>query len=148
MAFAMDHSPRALLRLLQLGMVDDVLRSNTPWLCAGCHGCSFCCPRGVDLTRVMYLLRQRAAGDGASNERVGFYREFVTCIQKRGTVYEPELLLAYARRVGPGVLFPHIRMGVGMALHGKLTFGPRSIPGRERLGQAIRETMQIEARQD
>ena len=148
MAFAMDHSPRAILRLLQLGMVDDVLRSNTPWLCAGCHGCSFCCPRGVDITRVMYLLRQRAAADGASKEWVGFYREFVTCIQKRGTVYEPELLLAYARRAGLGALIPHLRMGVEMALRGKLTFGPRSIASRERLGQAIQETVEGKARQD
>lgn len=141
MTNAMDHSPRALLRLLQLGAVDDALRSNTPWLCAGCHGCSICCPRGVDLPQVMYLLRQWMAADGASNESVRFYREFVTCIQRRGTVYEPELLLTYARRVGPGALIPHFRMGIGLALGGKLSFGPRSIAGKEGLRQTIRAAM-------
>ena len=142
MAFAMDITPRQILRLLQLGLKEDALQSHSPWLCAGCFGCSFSCPRGVDLTRVMYLLRQQAAAEGTCNESIRFYREFVAGIRRRGAVYEPELMLAYARRVGLEGILPHLRMGTEMALRGKLTFKPRSIPAKEQLSRVIQQVME------
>jgi len=142
MAFAMDLTPRQLLRLLQLDLAEDALRSNSPWLCAGCFGCSFSCPRGVDLTKVMYLLRQQAAAEGISNKSISFYREFVAGIQAAGAVYEPKLMLAYARRVGPEAVLPHLRMGAELALRGKLIFRPRSIAEKEQLGGIIRQVME------
>lgn len=39
-----DMTPREVLRHLQLGQVDPVLKSNMPWLCAGCGMCLARCP--------------------------------------------------------------------------------------------------------
>jgi heterodisulfide reductase subunit C len=50
--------PSQILRLVQLGQREDVLRSKTIWLCASCNTCVSRCPRGVDLARVMEALRQ------------------------------------------------------------------------------------------
>ena len=137
MAFAMSPSPRALLRLIQLGQMEDALSSNAPWLCATCYGCSVSCPSGIDLTALMYSLRQLAMDSDVPNESVGFYREFVANLLKRGTVYEPELLLAYALRAGLKTLLPHVGMGLRMVSQGKLTYRPRSIPEAARLAEAV-----------
>ena len=57
-AFAMDMLPSQVIRYAQLGMVDKVLQSNTPWFCAACQTCYSRCPKGVDLARIMEAVRE------------------------------------------------------------------------------------------
>ncbi len=57
MAFAMDLLPNQVLRLVQLGLEEDISTSKTIWLCTSCLTCSVRCPRGVDLASVMEALR-------------------------------------------------------------------------------------------
>jgi len=54
---AMDILPHQVIRFLQLGMANEVLKSNTIWICASCFTCAGRCPRGVDVARVMEALR-------------------------------------------------------------------------------------------
>jgi len=56
-AFAMDLLPRQIIRLLQLGLEEDIAKSKTIWLCTSCLTCSVRCPRGLDLAKVMEALR-------------------------------------------------------------------------------------------
>ena len=58
MVFAMDILPNQIIRLAQLGLEEDIAKSETIWLCASCTTCAARCPRGVDLSRVMEALRQ------------------------------------------------------------------------------------------
>jgi heterodisulfide reductase subunit C2 len=53
----MDLMPNQIVRLVQLGLEEDISRSSTIWLCASCLTCSTRCPRGIDLARVMEALR-------------------------------------------------------------------------------------------
>ena len=57
MAFAMDLLPNQIIRLVQLGLEEDIASSKTIWFCASCFTCSVRCPRGVDLASVMEALR-------------------------------------------------------------------------------------------
>ncbi len=57
MCFAMDILPNQIIRLVQLGVEEDIPKSKTIWLCASCFTCSVRCPRGVDLGKVMEALR-------------------------------------------------------------------------------------------
>lgn len=57
-AFAMDVLPNQVIRLIQLGLVDDLMAVETPWLCAACQMCYARCPKGLDLTRIMEALRE------------------------------------------------------------------------------------------
>jgi len=57
MSFAMDLLPNQIVRLVQLGLEEDIANSKTIWLCASCLTCSIRCPRGVDLARIMEALR-------------------------------------------------------------------------------------------
>jgi len=59
-AFAMDLLPSEVIRLVQLGQVEEVLHSATIWFCAACQACYARCPHGVDLTRIMEALRELA----------------------------------------------------------------------------------------
>ena len=67
-AFAMDHLPSQVIRLVQLGL-EEALEADAIWYCASCQTCLSRCPRGVDLPRVMEALRQivlRDQGDRLS----------------------------------------------------------------------------------
>jgi heterodisulfide reductase subunit C len=57
MVSLMDLLPNQIIRLLQLGQIDDVLDSKTIWLCASCFTCTSRCPKGVDLAKVMEAIR-------------------------------------------------------------------------------------------
>jgi heterodisulfide reductase subunit C len=59
-AFAMDMLPSQVIRFLQLGLVEEVLNSDTPWFCAACQTCYARCPKGVDLSRIMEAIREIA----------------------------------------------------------------------------------------
>lgn len=54
----MDLLPNQVLRLLQLGKVDRILQSNTPFACCSCFVCSSRCPKGIDVAAIMESLRQ------------------------------------------------------------------------------------------
>jgi len=56
-AFAMDLLPNQIIRLVQLGLEEDITKSKTIWLCASCLTCSVRCPRGLDVAKVMEALR-------------------------------------------------------------------------------------------
>lgn len=65
-AFAMDLLPHQAIRLLQLGMAEQVLNSKTIWCCVACLTCTTRCPKGVDVAKVMEAARTillRKGGD-------------------------------------------------------------------------------------
>lgn len=57
MGAAMDILPNQVLRLVQLGLEEDLAQTKTVWLCASCLTCTARCPKGVDLSRVMEAIR-------------------------------------------------------------------------------------------
>ena len=57
-AFAMDYSPRALWRLVEMGQRDTILNSNTFWMCSQCYSCTVRCPRDIKITEMMRQLRE------------------------------------------------------------------------------------------
>lgn len=78
-AYAMDHTPRQLWQLIQLGLKDEVVNSRTFWLCTTCKACTVRCPRGIDLTETMVMLRRYAIKEGLQlPEGIGVLRETVT----------------------------------------------------------------------
>ena len=53
----MDYAPNQVIRLVQLGAVDEVLNCQTIWICSACYQCSTRCPKGIDLAKTMEALR-------------------------------------------------------------------------------------------
>ena len=69
MAHAMDYAPRQIIRLLQLGLVEEALAAKTPWICAHCMVCSARCPQGVDITATMLAVRRESKRRGLKPAR-------------------------------------------------------------------------------
>ncbi len=63
-AYAMDYTPRQLWQMMRLGMEEEVLNSQTFWLCTVCKSCQVRCPRGISLTDAMIALKVYATQKG------------------------------------------------------------------------------------
>ncbi len=58
------YNPRKILRMVILGMRDEVLKSDFIWLCSQCYSCYELCPRDVRITEVMGAIRNIAVREG------------------------------------------------------------------------------------
>ncbi|MCF7792952.1 MAG: 4Fe-4S dicluster domain-containing protein [Candidatus Cloacimonetes bacterium] len=53
----MDINPNQVLRLAQYGKIQDILESETIWVCSTCLQCSSRCPKGIDVAKLMEAFR-------------------------------------------------------------------------------------------
>lgn len=53
----MDEPPNRIIRYIQLGLKEEVMKAQSPWFCATCLVCEARCPRGVDIPRIMEAIR-------------------------------------------------------------------------------------------
>jgi heterodisulfide reductase subunit C len=93
----MDYYPDRLIRLLQLGLKNEVLRSKTIWVCTACETCVTRCPNEIDIPKLMDYLKQMALEEGAAiydRERdiAIIHRIFLEQVRKRGRIYELSLI--------------------------------------------------------
>ena len=126
-AFAMDKTPREIMRLVQLGLMDEALKSHTIWLCASCDTCSTRCPREVDIARVMETLRIIAKKKGYISEKRldQFHELFLKSVERNGRVYEMGLVIG--RNLFGMQTFKDVELGPAMLLKGKLALLPHTI---------------------
>ncbi len=94
---AMDLMPRELIRLMQLGLWDEVIEAKTPWLCASCETCVTRCPQDVDLPSLMSEVRKasKAAGKRPVKGPDIFDDLFIDGIYKNGKSNELSLMMKY-----------------------------------------------------
>lgn len=132
-AFAMDIAPNQVMRMAQVGMVDDVLGSSAIWLCAGCETCATRCPRGVALSKVMDACRQISVAEGKVTKQqknvLKLHEEILRQIQIFGRVHEISMTGIYKLRSRD--FFSDVLQGAQMFLKGKLGLIPSIIKGRK-----------------
>lgn len=58
------YNPRRIIRMVILGMREEVLSSDLIWLCSLCYTCYARCPQNVKFTEVMGALRNMAVREG------------------------------------------------------------------------------------
>ncbi len=63
-AHAMGYAPRQLWHMIHIGLEEEVLHSNTFWLCTVCNMCTARCPRGIKLTDTMLALKEYSIQKG------------------------------------------------------------------------------------
>lgn len=130
-SFAMDFSPRKVIRLLQLDLVDKALEVESIWICATCETCSARCPRGVDIASLMDALRREALRQGKVTDKkvAAFNRAFLGTVRKFGKVHELGLMLSY--NTSTGQFFKDAELGLPMMSRGKINILPEKIKGRD-----------------
>jgi len=132
----MDFTPRRIIQLLREGFKDDVLRSQTIWLCASCYACAAYCPQDIHITDVMYTLKREAIKANLAPKRFPIpvlAREFYKMIRARGRSSEFWLVLRMMLRTNPLALFGMARTGIALMRTGRLSLKSERIKGTAEL---------------
>lgn len=59
-----EYDPLRMLRMIHLGMREEILGSEYIWYCATCHTCEQRCPQGVKFFDILNLVKNMAAREG------------------------------------------------------------------------------------
>jgi heterodisulfide reductase subunit C2 len=81
------YNPRRIIRMILLGMKEEVLKSDFVWLCSTCYTCSERCPQGVQLASIMRVLKNIAVREGIVHSS---FKMQADTIREYGKLYEIE----------------------------------------------------------
>jgi len=130
LAFAMDVMPNQVMRMIQLGLAEEVLQSKTIWICASCQTCTTRCPNNIDIAHVMDCLRQLNRERGiqpGEEDVVKFHDAFLKSVRRNGRVFEFGMVGAYKLKTMN--FFGDTKIAMEMLKRGKLKFLPSRIRG-------------------
>lgn len=119
-----DLTPSQIMRAIQLGQEERVLDARTLWLCASCEACATRCPQGIEIVRVMDLLRARSRHRGIDTVPIVsiFSKAFLRSVDWFGRLYE--LGLMGWMNLRSGQLFKDFDIAPRMFLKGKIGILP------------------------
>jgi len=168
----MDLAPNQIIRLLQLGIKDQVLASKTIWICASCQTCSIRCPQKIDLAKVMDSIRILYQTEGlqqhpndwqdlfhdawfrikesflyifqmdARSNLKCFNQIFLDSIHYYGRVFEPSLIYNY--NINSGYLFANMLKAPIMLLKSKIKLFPVEVQRVERVQRIFERVRELE----
>ncbi len=138
--FAMDLTPNQVMRMVQMGLADEVLKSEAIWLCAGCETCATRCPKLVELSKVMDALRQIAVKRGIKcpdPEIQAFHETFLYTVENLGRVHEMGMIGILKAKTKK--FFKDVPTGIKLFMKGKLALAPSIIKDRQSVKRIFRE---------
>ena len=147
----MDHTPRALFAMINAGMVDRVLSSNTPWYCVSCYYCMVRCPQEIHITDVMYTLKRMSIQEGlyqksTASDAPGFSQTFIDYVENYGRSFELGLATRYRLSHPPMDVMKMAPMGFGMLRRGRMDLTPTKIKGLDQLKNILAKAKELEAK--
>lgn len=148
MAFAMNIPPSQVMRLVQMGQIGEVLKTNTIWVCSACETCTTRCPQEVDIARVMDSLRNLAFEKGLDRPERDValaHKLFLDTVRRFGRVFEPWLILVY--NVGSGHLMKDVSKAPAMLAKGKLPFAPKIVKGTKHVRKIFANVKKLRAQE-
>lgn len=143
----MDYTPRRLFALVRAGLRDDVLRSNTPWMCVSCYQCVVRCPQDIHITDVMYTLKSMAIKAGLYQDSTApdFSKTFIGMVESFGRSYELGLATRHYLRHFPLRLPSMAPMGMGLLSRRRMTIRPARIKDIDQLHKILNRAKEIES---
>lgn len=152
-----EHSPQKLFMMIRAGKRDEVLGTDSMWMCTSCYNCVVRCPRKLPITTIMHGLAQYSHRLGLAPKMqptrdfsLAFYDNF----RRTGRVNELKLTLWVYFRGGlvDGVkkAWSMRRVGLGMLKAGRLNpleiFGGHEVQDRKGFEAMLAKAAQIEQR--
>lgn len=134
----MDYLPNEVIRMLQFGMIDDVLRSSTIWTCVACNTCSAQCPMAIDIPAMMDVMRQMAVERNlavAEPDVLAFHKEIMRSIHKYGRTHKLEIMLRFKLKTRR--FFSDAQTGLRMLAKRKLDLTPSRVKDTATLNRLI-----------
>ncbi|MFO7583900.1 MAG: 4Fe-4S dicluster domain-containing protein [Anaerolineales bacterium] len=142
----MDHTPRMLFAMLRAGMRQDVLRSNTPWICVSCYHCVVRCPQNVHIADVMYTLKGMAIKAKLYKDSTApdFSKSFVDMVESFGRSFELGLATRHYLTHFPLRLPGMAGMGLGMLAKKRMNLTPSKIKNMKQLSAILDKAKTLE----
>lgn len=140
-----ELSPNRVIRMVQLGLQDDVLSNEAIWCCTACGTCTGRCPMGIDIVRIMDTLRalaERLNHPRAATDVWTFYRAFLDCVRQFGRLSEIGLMGSY--NINSGRLFTNVTKAPWFFLKGKVGLSPHTIRRTDRIERVFQRVEEIE----
>jgi heterodisulfide reductase subunit C len=149
-AIAMDHTPRAIFAMLRAGMREQVLKSNTPWMCVSCYYCTVRCPQDIHITDVMYTLKNMALEAGLVQDRIApdLSKTFIGYVESYGRSFEIGLAGIHSMTHAKlAARLPNMApMALGMLTKkGMSPLPPKRIKGMAGLKKILKRAKELEA---
>ena len=145
----MDHTPRQLFALIRAGRREEVLQSNTPWMCVSCYNCIVRCHQQIQITDVMYGLKTLAVRSRQYRDSTpaDFSRTFIGMVEMFGRSFEVGLagvhyLLHFPLRL-PGI----VPVTLNMLSKSRLGVVPTRIKNMAQLKAILARAKEMEAAQ-
>lgn len=146
-----EYNPRKIIRMVLLGMREELLSSELIWMCAGCYTCYERCPQDVKFTTIIHSLRNLAMQEAQKGKIKlkwpGFYfaKEFVGSVKLYGRLWEAGLvtkLLLDFKDIGKA--FGYAPLGLKMLQRNKLSFFPKGVKNKKEIKQIFDKVKKLE----
>lgn len=131
---AWQHSPQKIFMMIRAGKREEVLGSDSMWMCTSCYNCIVRCPRKLPITHIMHGLAHYAhrldmAPKGQPTREIA--RLFWNNLVKTGRVNELKFSLAMYFKDGlvQGIKNSLAMQGIGLGLMKAKRLNPMEIIG-------------------
>jgi len=136
-----DFNPRKILRKLILGInLDEDIMS-----CVTCFTCTARCPNGINIPKIIDVLKIQYNLEGIKNNNTKFNNAFLNTVEKNGRLYEVGMLLKY--NMDTGNLFQDAEFGLPLMLKGKIGILPHKSKNAKAAKEIFRKVKEIDERE-
>jgi heterodisulfide reductase subunit C len=128
------------MALVRSDFKNEVLSSNTIWLCASCYSCTVECPRQIRITDIMYALKQRAIKEHAYPKHMAIpilAKEFARMVLSKGRITETLLVMQLFLRANWRAVLSSWCLGLGLIRTGRFVLKPERINRRAELSAML-----------
>src|SRR4030067_2283813 len=98
-----EAAPAEIIRRLQLGAGEELLRTDLIWTCLSCETCYARCPNEINFAAVLDALRSIRLERGVSKPKGNpplFNRLFLNTVKTFGRAYDLQMIALYKVRTG------------------------------------------------
>ncbi len=152
---AWEHTPQKIFIMIRAGKRDEVLSSDSMWMCTSCYNCIVRCPRELPITHIMHGLANYAKRLGLApkhNPTNWFSGVFWDNMMKKGRVNELKLGLSLYFKDGfvSGIkeALAHQKLGMNMMKAKRMSvaevFGGHGVKDLSGLQKIIKKAQEIE----
>lgn len=129
-----QHPPQEIFMMIRAGKRDEVLTSDSMWMCTSCYNCIVRCPRKLPITHIMHGLANYAHRLGIAPKGQPtreFAKLFWDNMMKKGRVNEMKLTIGHYFRngVGPGIKEAMAMKDIGLGMLKAKRLNPMELVG-------------------
>jgi len=145
-SFQMDKTPRQIFAMIRAGMREEVLSSNTVWMCASCYTCPVRCPKEIKIADVFYAIKRIAVREGKAgrSKAAALSSSFANVVNKYGRNSEIRLLIRYFLKADFWGWTKYMGLGMKLLAKGRMPLGVHKIKGRQQIRTIMKKVQEME----